>query len=213
MDRAFSPARQVGNEASRNSTGAPKERALRVLSDSMYDPADPEGSFMMDDIVMVDSRMEAKDGDFVVVSLDGGESLMKLAIEDGARVFRYTAPDKADVRFTDAEAVVTGVVVARHRAYVSSLSGPLKWSGDDIGLCNDRPIRVRLFDQDGRDHLVSLREALMVADQLDEYGRQRVTSALSFSADDGYLRPMDLAVWREFESDRLFIETGSISHA
>lgn len=168
---------------------------------------------MVDDIALVDSSKEAKDGDVVLVSFNGEESLMKLAIKDGVRVFRYDAPDKAKTWLSDADVVVSGVLTARYQPRISNLPGPLKLSRDDIGLRNDRPIRVSLIDRELKCHLVSLREALMVFDQIDEYGRQHITAALSSAADDGYLRPMDLAVWRGFESNQLFIKTGSTSHA
>ncbi|MFM0031173.1 S24 family peptidase [Paraburkholderia madseniana] len=188
-------------------------RALRVTSDSMYDPADPYGSCMVGDVVIVDADKEAKDGDFVIVSFDGNESLMKLTIQEGVRFFRYTAPDRSDFCLTDADAVVTGIVIARQRYFITDMTGPLKWQGDDIGLCNDSPIRINLADRDGCSRMVFLREALLAADEIDESGMQRITSALSFAAEHGYLRPMDLDVWNEFKSDRLFNETKEVCHA
>jgi hypothetical protein len=178
-------------------------RALRVTSDSMYDPANPRESFVAGDKVIVDPAQEAEEGNFVIVSFEGSESLMMLTLQGGARVYKYLAPDLGDVCLTDADAFITGVVTERHRPYVTSMTGPLKWLGDDIGLCNDAPILVNLADRHGHARMVFLREALMAADLIDEYGKQRITSALSFAAEHGYLRPMDLGVWNEFKSDRM----------
>jgi hypothetical protein len=188
-------------------------RALRVTSDSMYDPANPGESFMVNDKVIVDPDLEAEEGNFVIVSFEGSESLMRLTLQGGARVYKYLAPDLADVCLTDADARMTGVVTERHRPYVTSMTGPLKWLGDDIGLCNDRPIRVNLADRDGGQRMVFLREALMAIDLVDEYGKQRITSALSFAAQHGYLRPMDLHVWNEFKSDRGIVRVAEVCHA
>lgn len=179
------------------------KRTLRVISDSMYDPSKPHDSFMAGDIVVVDQDRVAKEGNFVIVSYVDNEYLMQLIIDGGVRTFRYMAPDRAAFRLTDASAIILGVVANRHRLYVSALNGPLKWQGDDIGLCNDSSILVNLADRDGRTHTVCLRDALLAADQIDEYGLQRITSALSFAAEQGYLRPMDLDVWNEFKSDRM----------
>jgi hypothetical protein len=189
------------------------KRALRVLSDSMYDPADAYGSCMVDDVVIVDADKEAKDGDFVIVSFDGNESLMKSTIQEGVRFFRYTAPDRSDFCLTDADAVITGVVTARQRYFMTDMTGPLKWQGDNIGFCNDSPIRINLADRDGCSRTVFLREALLAADEIDGSGMQRITSALSFAAERGYLRPMDLDVWNEFKSNREINEAGEACHA
>jgi hypothetical protein len=188
-------------------------RALRVTSDSMYDPANPRESFMVNDKVIVDPEVEAKDRDFVVVSSGGNEYLMRLNILDGERLYRYAAPDMSDFCLTDDDVTVTGVVTEHHRHYVMDIHGPLKWSGDDIGLCNDCPIHVNLIDCNGRHHFVTLREALMVADQVDEYGMQRITSALASSAEQGYLRPMDLDVWNEFKNDCGIVGVAEVCHA
>lgn len=129
------------------------------------------------------------------------------------RSFGYTAPDQSDFCLVDADVVVTGVVTEFYRSYVTRLAGQLKWLGDDIGLSNDGPILVNLADRDSRPHTVFLREALMAADQIDAYGMQRITSALSFAAEQGYLRPMDLHVWHEFKSDHEIKETSEACHA
>ena len=179
------------------------KRALRVTSDSMYDPANPHDSFMAGDKVIVDPDRVPEEGDFVIVSYDGNEYLMQLINDGGVRTFRYMAPDRAAFRLTDASAIITGVVAQRHRLYASMLSGPLKWQGDDIGLCSDSSILVNLADQYGHTHATCLRDALLAADQIDEYGLQRITSALSFAAEQGCLRSMDLDVWNEFKGDRM----------
>lgn len=191
---------------------------LRITSDNMYDPANPHDSFMVGDIVIVDQDRVAKGGDFVIVSFDGHDHLMQLIDDGGVRMFRYMAPDRATFRMTDASAVITGVVSGRHRLYVSTLNGPLKWEGDDIGIRADSAILINLADRDGRSHTVSLRDALLAADRIDEYGLRRITSALSFAAEHGHLRPMDLDVWNEFKSDRttdgsLRIGSGDIAKA
>lgn len=175
--------------------------SLRVMSDNMYDPANPRSSFMAGDRLSVDPDMAAEDGDFVVVASERFKALMKFGISEGKRCFRYIAPDEADFCLTDSDVSIVGVVTERSRLYRLDLVGSLKWLGDDIGLCNDSPICVNLADQSGRSRVVSLREALTAYDRIDVYGWGRICTALSFSAQHGYLRRMDLDVWNEFKAD------------
>ncbi|MEC5405141.1 S24 family peptidase [Paraburkholderia sp. MPAMCS5] len=188
-------------------------RFLRVTSDSMYNAAHPRDSFMVGDTVAVNSDRVPEDGDFVIVASDGFQSLMKLTIRRGVRYFEYTSPDRSGFELTDNDVSVIGVVSARHRPFCVDLVGPLKWLGDDIGMNNDHPIFINLSDQSGRSRMVSLREALLAADRIDEYGLNRITTALSFFAEHGYLRPMDLDAWNEFKSDQAFCKSEEVCHA
>src|SRR5262249_21360081 len=162
--------RQLGNGLNKGISSAMKIRessirALRVTSDSMYDPDNGRESFMPGDKVMVDSCRKAEDRDFVVVAFDGHDYLMRLSVESGARTFRFTAPDQSGICLSESEATITGVATETVRAYATHLKGPLKWLGDDIGLCNDTPISVNLADCTGRQHMLFLREALLAVDQ------------------------------------------------
>lgn len=177
-------------------------RRLRITSDNMYDPGNPHDSFMAGDIVAVDADRVPQDGDFVLVASGDFEAMMKIGVRGGVRYFRYIAPDQAGFALTDDDVTIVGVVTERCRLYRVSLVGPLKWLGDDIGLNNDRPVRINLADQNGTSSMVTLREALTAADRIDDYGLERIMVALHFAAEQGYLRPMDLDAWNGFKADR-----------
>ena len=61
---------------------------LRVISESMFDPANPHDSCAVGDFIKVDPALGAKDGDLVMV--DAGEfvTLMKLATEADRRILK-----------------------------------------------------------------------------------------------------------------------------
>ncbi|WP_096504295.1 hypothetical protein [Burkholderia sp. IDO3] len=83
----------------------------------------------------------------------------------------------------------------------ASVSGhSLVWQGDDIGLAVDSDVIVTLRDpvMPGGVWHVSLADALDVFDRLDSYGRERMESALRFSAEHGYLSASDMAVWEDY---------------
>lgn len=77
----------------------------------------------------------------------------------------------------------------------------LIWTGDNIGLDGgETPAIIGLMDRSGRRQLVSLEQALAVAERIDpESGYQRLSEALPSTAADGYLHPVDLAAWRAAE--------------
>lgn len=77
----------------------------------------------------------------------------------------------------------------------------LIWTGDNIGLDGgEKPAIIGLMDCSGRRQLVSLEQALAVAERIDpESGYQRLSEALPSTAADGYLHPVDLAAWRAAE--------------
>lgn len=177
-------------------------RRLRITSDNMYDPANPHDSFMAGDIVAVNPDRTPEDGDFVIVASGHFEAMMQLNVRNGERRFRYLAPDQGDFCLSDGDVAIVGVVTERCRFYTVDLNGPLKWRGDDIGLNNDHPVCVMLEDQCGGSSMVSLREALTVADRIDDYGLERIMVALHYAEEHGYLRPMDLDAWNGFKADR-----------
>ncbi|BEH48151.1 hypothetical protein [Burkholderia pseudomallei] len=83
----------------------------------------------------------------------------------------------------------------------ASASGcSLVWQGDDIGLAIDSDVIVTLRDpaMPGGVWHVSLADALDVFDRLDSYGRERMESALRFSAEHGYLSASDMAAWEDY---------------
>ncbi|HIH2652726.1 TPA: hypothetical protein ACYLK9_006655 [Burkholderia cenocepacia] len=95
----------------------------------------------------------------------------------------------------------------RHSAATSPLVGDasvsghsLVWQGDDIGLAVDSDVIVTLRDpaMPGGVWHVSLADALDVFDRLNPYGRERMESALRFSAEHGYLSTSDMAAWEDY---------------
>lgn len=83
----------------------------------------------------------------------------------------------------------------------ASVSGhSLVWQGDDIGLAVDSDVIVTLRApaMPGGVWHVSLADALDVFDRLDSYGRERMESALRFSAEHGYLSSSDMATWEDY---------------
>jgi hypothetical protein len=75
------------------------------------------------------------------------------------------------------------------------------WTGDNISLDGgENPMIIGLMDSSGRRQLVSLEQALAVAERIDPLsGYQRLLQALPSAAADGYLHPVDLAAWRAAE--------------
>jgi SOS-response transcriptional repressor LexA len=86
---------------------------LRVVSDSMFDPAIPHDSCAIGDLVKVDPALEAEDGDFVMVESGEFVTLMKLFIEDGRRLVKYLNPAWPDVIEMGGETRIAGVVTMK----------------------------------------------------------------------------------------------------
>jgi len=88
---------------------------LRVISDSMFDPANPHDSCAVGDLVKVDPSLEAEGGDFVMVESGEFVTLMTLVIEDDKRLFRYLNPAWPDVIEMDDKTRIAGVVTMKYR--------------------------------------------------------------------------------------------------
>lgn len=76
---------------------------------------------------------------------------------------------------------------------------PVRWVADNIGLTGrDEPIAIELHMADKQTRIVALHDVLAIFDALDSYGRNRVTRALAFNAENGYLCAEDLAAWQHW---------------
>ncbi|KAK43637.1 repressor [Caballeronia jiangsuensis] len=83
---------------------------LRVVSDSMFNPADPNDSFSIGDLLQIDLNREALNGDAVIVESGDAMTLMGLVVEGGRRLLKYLNPAWTDVIELDDSLMIAGVV-------------------------------------------------------------------------------------------------------